>query len=220
MLRIPCSSTPPVLLDALVERPCGHQPLVLHHAGTGECPVRQLGQSESNSSRTSARVRPTSCRPQRRPVEIGFGAGGNVDISSPIGGGWYILPSNGIPVPIRRFLAQATTDGDLSGQFYIQIFPNGDQSLLIENTFGFQTVPGAAPGVPTATPATMTTRPPRMTAPAPACSRQPRLRRQLPDHADHVHRGHVLQRRDLLLRARDRPLVRLVRCRGLQHPVR
>ncbi|MGB1618613.1 MAG: hypothetical protein ACPHBM_03235, partial [Flavobacteriales bacterium] len=75
--------------------------------------------------------------------EIGFGAGGNVDISSPIGGGWYILPSstNGISGADQKvLLAQATTDGDLSGQFYIQIFPNGDQSLLIENTFGFQTV--------------------------------------------------------------------------------
>ena len=75
--------------------------------------------------------------------EIGFGAGGNVDISSPIGGGWYILPSsaNGISGADQKvLLAQATTDGDLSGQFYIQIFPNGDQSQLIENTFGFQTV--------------------------------------------------------------------------------
>jgi hypothetical protein len=75
--------------------------------------------------------------------EIGFGAGGNVDISSPIGGGWYILPSsaNGISGADQKvLLAQATTDGDLSGQFYIQVFPNGDQSQLIQNTFGFQTV--------------------------------------------------------------------------------
>ena len=81
--------------------------------------------------------------------EVGFGAGGNVDISSPIGGGWYILPSsaNGISGADQKvLLAQATTDGDLSGQFYIQIFPNGDQSQLIENTFGFQTVSCAIAG--------------------------------------------------------------------------
>ena len=79
--------------------------------------------------------------------EIGFSAGGNVDISSPIGGGWYILGSsaNGISGEDKRVLiAQVTTDGDLSGQFYMQIFPNGDQNQLIEHRFGFETT--ACPG--------------------------------------------------------------------------
>ena len=76
--------------------------------------------------------------------EVGFGAGGNIDISSPIGGGWYILPSssNGISGDDQKvLLAQMTTDGEVSGQFYLQIFPQGDQSQLIENMFGFSQIP-------------------------------------------------------------------------------
>ena len=81
--------------------------------------------------------------------EVGFSAGGNLDISSPIGGGWYILASstNGIAGEDKRVLiAQVTTDGDLSGQFYMQIFPNADQSQLIESRFGFETISCGAPG--------------------------------------------------------------------------
>ena len=72
--------------------------------------------------------------------ELGFGSGGNVDISSPIGGGWYILPSstNGISGDDQKvLLAQLTTAGEVSGQFFIQIFPEGDQAQLIETTFSF-----------------------------------------------------------------------------------
>lgn len=81
--------------------------------------------------------------------EIGFGAGGNVDISSPIGGGWYILPSsaNGVSGDDQKvLLAQLTTDGEISGQLYIQLFPNGDQSQLIESTFSFQQTSCAVDG--------------------------------------------------------------------------
>ncbi len=73
--------------------------------------------------------------------EVPFSAGGDVDISSAIGGGWYILPSsaNGVAGTDQKvLLAQLTTDGEISGQLYIQIFPQGDQSQLIENTFSFQ----------------------------------------------------------------------------------
>ncbi|MGB1073287.1 MAG: hypothetical protein ACPGYZ_04260 [Flavobacteriales bacterium] len=86
--------------------------------------------------------------------EIDFASGGNLDISSPIGGGWYILPSsaNGISGDDQKVLiAQATTDGDLSGQFFIQIFPNGDQSQLIENTFSFAASACGTPGCTDAT---------------------------------------------------------------------
>ena len=72
--------------------------------------------------------------------EVGFGAGGGVDISSPIGGGWYILPSstNGISGDDQKvLLAQLTTDGEISGQLYIQVFPNGEQAQLIESNFSF-----------------------------------------------------------------------------------
>ena len=86
--------------------------------------------------------------------EIDFASGGNLDISSSIGGGWYILPSsaNGISGDDQKVLiAQATTDGDLSGQFFIQIFPNGDQSQLIENTFSFAASACGTPGCTDAT---------------------------------------------------------------------
>ena len=75
--------------------------------------------------------------------EVGFGAGGGVDISSPIGGGWYILPSsaNGISGDDQKvLLAQLTTNGDISGSLYIQVFPNGDQAQLIESNFSFSQV--------------------------------------------------------------------------------
>lgn len=75
--------------------------------------------------------------------EVGFGAGNDVDISSPIGGGWYILPSsaNGVAGADNKvLLAQLTTDGEISGQLYIQVFPEGDQSQLIESVFGFEQV--------------------------------------------------------------------------------
>ena len=75
--------------------------------------------------------------------EVGFGAGGGVDISSPIGGGWYILPSstNGISGDDQRvLLAQLTTNGEISGQLYIQVFPNGEQAQLIESNFSFSQV--------------------------------------------------------------------------------
>ncbi len=81
--------------------------------------------------------------------EIGFGAGGNVDIGSPIGGGWYILPSsaNGIAGADQKvLLAQLTTDGEISGQLYIQVFPNGEQSQLIESVFSFQQTSCGTPG--------------------------------------------------------------------------
>ncbi len=81
--------------------------------------------------------------------EIGFGAGGNVDIGSPIGGGWYILPSsaNGVSGADQKvLLAQLTTDGEISGQLYVQIFPNGEQAQLIETTFSFATTTCGATG--------------------------------------------------------------------------
>lgn len=75
--------------------------------------------------------------------ELAFGAGSNVDISSSIGGGWYILPSssNGVAGADQKvLLAQLTTDGEISGQMFIQVFPEGDQGQLIEASFGFQQV--------------------------------------------------------------------------------
>jgi hypothetical protein len=57
-----------------------------------------------------------------------FEAGGNIEISDNVGGGWYILPgsSNGVAGDdYRVLLGQFTTNGALSGQVLIQFFENG-----------------------------------------------------------------------------------------------
>jgi hypothetical protein len=57
-----------------------------------------------------------------------FEAGGNLEINSFFGGSWFTLPtfSNGYAGADQRVLvAQLTTDGQLSGQLYVQVFPNG-----------------------------------------------------------------------------------------------
>lgn len=61
-----------------------------------------------------------------------FEAGGNIEINSVSGGGWF-LPTptaiNGIAGDDNRVLiGQFTTSGYLSGDFYLQIFPEGDQA--------------------------------------------------------------------------------------------
>ena len=60
-----------------------------------------------------------------------FEAGQNISINDGVGSGWYIVP----PVAVngqggadqRVLVAQLTTDGDISGQFRAQVFPEGDQ---------------------------------------------------------------------------------------------
>ena len=60
-----------------------------------------------------------------------FEAGQSFTINDGVGSGWYIVP----PVAVngqggddqRVLVAQLTTDGDISGQFRTQIFPEGDQ---------------------------------------------------------------------------------------------
>ena len=60
-----------------------------------------------------------------------FEAGDSFTVNDGIGSGWYIVPPvavNGLGGDDQRVLvAQLTTDGDLSGQFRTQIFPQGDQ---------------------------------------------------------------------------------------------
>lgn len=60
-----------------------------------------------------------------------FNAGSNLELNSFWGGSWFALISanNGFAGDNQRVLvAQITTDGDVSGQLYVQVFPNGDQS--------------------------------------------------------------------------------------------
>ena len=60
-----------------------------------------------------------------------FEAGQSFIINDGVGSGWYIVPPvavNGLGgVDQRVLVAQLTTDGDISGQFRTQIFPEGDQ---------------------------------------------------------------------------------------------
>ena len=60
-----------------------------------------------------------------------FENGGDLEIDSFFGGSWFALisASNGVAGEDNRVLvAQLTTDGDVTGQLYVQVFPNGDQS--------------------------------------------------------------------------------------------
>ena len=58
-----------------------------------------------------------------------FEAGQSFTINDGIGSGWYIVPPvavNGLGGADQRVLvAQLTTDGDISGQFRTQVFPQG-----------------------------------------------------------------------------------------------
>ena len=62
------------------------------------------------------------------PWNAEFDAGGNVAISDTVGGAWFVLngDANGYPDQNGRvLLGQFTTDGTLSGQVNIQVFPEG-----------------------------------------------------------------------------------------------
>ncbi|MGB2230510.1 MAG: hypothetical protein ACPH1A_04620, partial [Flavobacteriales bacterium] len=70
-----------------------------------------------------------------------FEAGNNLVINSALGSGWYVTPdaSNGVAGDDQRILiAQLTTDGDLSGQFRTQIFPEGDQDNDVRADMSFE----------------------------------------------------------------------------------
>ncbi|MFZ8836060.1 MAG: hypothetical protein ACO2XQ_03360, partial [Flavobacteriales bacterium] len=69
-----------------------------------------------------------------------FNAGGNLTIDSFFGGSWFALitASNGYAGEDQRVLvAQLTTSGEVTGQLYVQVFPNGDQSQDTYLTLGF-----------------------------------------------------------------------------------
>jgi hypothetical protein len=70
-----------------------------------------------------------------------FEAGGDLEINSFFGGSWFALNnvSNGFAGDDNRVLvAQLTTDGNITGSLYTQIFPNGDssQEILLNLSFG------------------------------------------------------------------------------------
>jgi hypothetical protein len=71
----------------------------------------------------------------------GFGApGGNIAIDDPIGGAWYALngDANGVAGDdLKVLVGQFTTDGELSGQLYCQVFIEGDGAVEFRDTFYF-----------------------------------------------------------------------------------
>ena len=63
------------------------------------------------------------------PWSASFEAGGPVNVNDEFGGGWYVVPdaANAIVGDDARILiAQLTTDGQISGSFRAQVFPEGD----------------------------------------------------------------------------------------------
>tara|TARA_B110000503_G_scaffold99387_1_gene148704 strand:- start:257 stop:4636 length:4380 start_codon:yes stop_codon:yes gene_type:complete len=69
-----------------------------------------------------------------------FEAGDDLVLNTTVGGAWYGFntSANGYAGEEQRVLvAQLTTDGNLSGQLYVQIFPNGDQSEVTFLTLSF-----------------------------------------------------------------------------------
>lgn len=86
------------------------------NAGIGEAPISTV-QSSANPWVTN--------------FEPGFGGtGGNIVINDNVGGTWFALngDANGIAVNSANqhvLIAQLTTDGDVQGNFYVQVFENG-----------------------------------------------------------------------------------------------
>ena len=69
-----------------------------------------------------------------------FNAGNDLEINSFFGGSWFALisASNGYAGEDQRVLvAQLTTSGEVTGQLYVQVFPNGDQSQDTYLTLSF-----------------------------------------------------------------------------------
>ena len=60
--------------------------------------------------------------------------GGNIAINDSVGGVWYVLngEANGVPGADGRVsLGQFTTDGELSGNMQVQVFPQGDNENFL-----------------------------------------------------------------------------------------
>ena len=67
--------------------------------------------------------------------------GASIAIDDLIGGAWYALngDANGIAgEDLRVLIGQFTTNGDISGQIYCQVFINGDGMTEFRDTFLFR----------------------------------------------------------------------------------
>ena len=83
----------------------------------------------------------STSNPWATNFDLGGGLpGGNIAIDDPIGGAWYALngDANGVAGDdLKVLVGQFTTDGDLSGQLYTQVFINGDGANEFRDTFYF-----------------------------------------------------------------------------------
>ena len=63
------------------------------------------------------------------PWSASFEAGGPVNVTDEFGGGWYVVPDAAnalVGDDARILIAQLTSDGQISGSFRAQVFPEGD----------------------------------------------------------------------------------------------
>ena len=68
------------------------------------------------------------------PDFLSFEDGGNLIIDNPVGSIWYLLNGDVDGLPLEDgtvLLAQLTTDGQVSGNMFIQLFPEGDNVNFI-----------------------------------------------------------------------------------------
>ena len=74
-----------------------------------------------------------------------FEAGNSITVDDNIGSGWFLIPPgglNGVSGDDHRVLvAQLTTDGQISGSFRAQVFPQGDQVNDVRPDFTFEQQP-------------------------------------------------------------------------------
>ena len=95
--------------------------------GLSEAPVSTIGEAAVTTVQSGI-------NPWTTTFDPGFGAaGGNIVINDAVGGSWFALngDNNGIAAnhPNNEVLiAQLTTDGEVEGNFYVQVFENGSGS--------------------------------------------------------------------------------------------
>jgi len=100
------------------------------------------GPANASEGETNAAVVQSPGQSWALTFDPGFGEpGGNIAIDDLVGGVWYILPgdANGVPdADGRVLLGQFTTDGVLSGNVQVQLFPQGDNEnfLLLDLPIG------------------------------------------------------------------------------------
>ena len=104
------------------------------------------GSPDASAGEAAVSTVQSTTNPWVTNFDLGGGLpGGNITIDDAIGGAWYALngDANGVAGDeLKVLLGQFTTDGDLSGQLYCQVFINGEGANEYRETFFI----GGAPG--------------------------------------------------------------------------